>query len=471
MVTVTKTDIALLAHLYRRAGFGATRAQLEQQATRPYGDVVEDLVNPERFPEPDDELLQRYYPHLHANKDNPGVWNGRWFYRMINSERPLEEKMTLFWHGVFATGWTKSEHTPTMVDHMQMLRSNGLANFRTLLLELARNPAMIYWLDNSENHGDSINENFGREILELFSMGIGNYTEDDIKNAARAFTGWSFTQPLPLYPFGHYGSQFRYLPQDHDDGEKTFLGHTGNFNGEDIIEIIVKQDATARFICRHLYNFFVADEPQVPSWSIEPPQDEAAVQVLVDAFHDSDGDIRHVMKTLFNSEFFKKARYTHVKSPAEFVAGTLKLAGAYREVDLGLNELEGTLIAMGQKLMDPPSVEGWHTGKEWVDGGTLTERVNYAVGIFSDASKPGIAEIVSRIKADGSPVSPDSFVDQAVELMGPVNVADTTRQSLADTAAEEGDLKFGTKKESEQSERRIVRMLQLIVASREFQFA
>jgi uncharacterized protein (DUF1800 family) len=471
MVTDTKTDIALLAHLFRRAGFGATRSQLEQLASRSYEDIVEDLVNPERLPELDDEVLQRFYPHLAANKDNPGVWNGRWFYRMVNTERPLEEKMTLFWHGVFATGWTKSEHTPSMIDHIQMLRDNCLASFSKLLVELARDPAMIYWLDNCENHGDSINENFGREILELFSMGIGNYSEDDIKNAARAFTGWSFTQPLPLYPFGHFDSEFLFKPEDHDDGEKTFLGVTGNLNGEDIVEIISKQEATARFISRHIYNFFVADEAQVPAWSIQPPVDEAAIQILVDAFRDSDGDIRHVMRTLFNSEFFKQARYTHVKSPAEFVAGTLKLAGAYRVVEPGLNTLEATMIAMGQKLMDPPSVEGWHTGKEWIDGGTLTERVNYAVEVISDASNPGVAEIIDRIKGDGSEVEPESFVDQAVEMMGPVNVADVTRQSLVDTAEEEGNLTFGSDGESENSERRIIRMLQLIVASREFQFA
>ncbi len=471
MVTETKTDIALLAHLYRRAGVGATRAELEKQAARSYEEVVEDIVNPERLPEPDDEIIKRFYPHLFANQDNPAVWNGRWFYRMVNTERPLEEKMTLFWHGVFATGWTKSEHTHSMVDHMQMLRENCLANFRVLLLELSKDPAMIYWLDNCENHGDSINENYGREILELFSMGIGNYSEDDIKAAARAFTGWSFTQPLPLYPFGHYGSKFRYIPEDHDDGEKTFLGHTGNLNGEDVIDIIVKQEATARFISRHIYNFFVADEPQVPAWSIQPPNDPAAIDTLVKAFMDSDGDIRHVMRTLFNSEFFKQARYTHVKSPAEFVAGVLKLSGAYSDVVPGLAALEGTMIAMGQKLMDPPSVEGWHTGKEWIDGGTLTERVNFAVELFSDADKAGVREIIDGIKGDGSAIDAETFVDRAVELMGPVNVADVTRQSLIDTAAEDGDLKFGSGSESEESERRIIKMLQLIVASREFQFA
>ena len=465
-----KTDTALIAHLFRRAGFGATVDELERRSAQPYEEIVEDLVNPERFPEPDDELIRRFYPHLAGNKDNPAVWNGRWFYRMINSQRPLEEKMTLFWHHVFATGWTKSEHTPTMVDHMEMLRRNGLAKFSTLLVELSRDPAMIYWLDNCENHGSSINENYGREILELFSMGIGNYTEDDINNAARAFTGWTFKQPLPLYPFGHYDSAFEYRPEDHDDGEKTFLGHTGNFNGEDIIEIIVKQEATARFVCRHIYNFFVVDEPQVPAWSITPPQDEKAVRTLVDAFMRSGGDIRSVMRTLFNSDFFKQARYRRVKSPTEFIASTLKLAGAYREPGPGLADLEAAATAMGQKLMDPPSVEGWHTGKEWIDGGTLTERVNFAVGVVSDTSKPGVRMIIDRLRGDGKPVPPEKFVSAAVELMQ-VQVTDVTGESLLEFAREEGDLAFGAPDEAKRSEQRIVRMLQLIVASREYQFA
>ena len=129
MTTASTTDLALMAHLLRRAGFGVDRDQLERYAEKSYEDVVDDLLNPERFDEPEDEVLSRFYPHLHANKDNPAVWNGRWFYRMVNTERPLEEKMTLFWHGVFATGWTKSEHTPTMVQHIQMLRTNGIANF------------------------------------------------------------------------------------------------------------------------------------------------------------------------------------------------------------------------------------------------------------------------------------------------------------------------------------------------------
>ncbi|MFW6174649.1 MAG: DUF1800 domain-containing protein [Chloroflexota bacterium] len=465
-------QLALTAHLLRRAGFGASLEELEEYASKPYEAIVEDLVNPERFPDVEDDVLARYYPHLGANEDNPGVWNGRWFYRMVNTRRPLQEKMTLFWHHVFATGWTKSEHTPTMVQHIEMLRRNCLGNLRTLLLEISKDPAMIYWLDNCENHNGAINENYGRELLELFSMGIGNYTEDDIKSVARAFTGWTFEQPLPLYPYGHYPARFVYRPEDHDEGEKTFLGHTGNFNGEDIIDIIVRQEATARFISRHIYNFFVADEPQVPAWSVTPPQDPEAIQTLMKAYFDSDADIRSVMRTLFNSDFFKEAQHKRVKCPAEFIAGTLKLSGDYRgSVDQGLVSLDAASRVMGQSLMDPPTVEGWHTGREWIDGGTLTERVNFAVNRVKDTSKPGPAAIVKRISADRKPISPREFVDLCLDLAGPMEVSEETYEPLLDFAREGGDLTFGTEEERQKSEERIGQMLTLIVATREYQFA
>ena len=470
MAARPKTDVPLISHLMRRAGFGATSDELEEMSSRSYEDLVEDLVHFERSPELVEDVLSRFYPQLWANKDNPDVWNGRWFFRMINTKRPLEEKMTLFWHHVFATGWTKSEHTPTMVDHIQMLRANCLTDFSSLLVGLSRDPAMIYWLDNCENHGGAINENYGRELPELFSMGIGNYTEHDIKAAARAFTGWTFKQPMPLYPFGHYDSMFKYDSRDHDDGVKTFLGQTGRFNGEDIIKIIVRQEATARFVSRHLYNFFVADEPQVPSWSVTPPQDPAAVEALAKSFLDSNGDMRVVMQDLFDSDFFKQARFRKVKSPADFIAGTLKLAGTFRQVEPGLTALEPASVAMGQKLMDPPSVEGWHTGKEWIDGGTLTERVNFAVGEVGNMARPGVRLIANQIRGDGSPLPPADCVRKALELAGQLTVSDVTHQSLLDFAQTEGDLTFGSPEEAAKSERRIVRLLQLIVASREYQF-
>ena len=470
MTTVTTTDLSLMAHLLRRAGFGSDRAELERYAERSYEDVVDDLLNPDRFEEPEDEVLARFYPHLQANKDNPAIWNGRWFYRMINTDRPLEEKMTLFWHGVFATGWTKSEHTPTMVDHIQMLRTSGMENFRTLLLGISRDPAMIFWLDNNENHGTAINENYGREILELFSMGIGNYSEDDIKNAARAFTGWTYEQPIPLYPFGHFDVNFRFKADDHDASEKTFLGHTGNFDGEDIIDIIAKQEATARFIGRHLYNFFVADEAQVPAWSIEPPANPQAIDDLAKTWMESDADIRAVMRTLFTSDWFKEARFTHVKSPTEFVAGVLKLSGEFAEPAPNLHKLEATIVTMGQKLMDPPSVEGWHTGKEWIDGGTLTERINYAVDTLNDPEKPGVKAIIDRVRASGQ-VMPSELVSQLLELVGSLEVDAATGDALIAHAESEGELDWSSASAIKASTTRVVRMLILVVATREYQFA
>jgi len=463
--------LALMAHLLRRAGFGASREELEAYAARPYEEVVEELIHPERMPDLDDDVLARYYPHLGANTDNPPSWNGRWIWRMVNSKRPLEEKMALFWHHVFATGWTKSEHTPTMVRHIDMLRRNGLANFRTLLLDLSRDPAMIYWLDNNENHARSINENYGREILELFSMGIGNYTETDIKECARAFTGWTFEHAIPLYPYGHYDSKFVYRAEDHDDGEKTFLGHTGRLNGEDIVDIIAQQEATARFISRHLYNFFVADEQQVPAWSVTDPVDPAAIKTLMTAFKDSDADMRSVMRVLFNSDFFKGARFTRVKAPIELVAGVIKLAGTHRGVEPGLTAFDGATRVMGQTLMDPPTVEGWHTGKEWIDGGTLTERINFAVTQLSDMKKPGPSAIMRRLEELDRPLESAEVVDTILDLVGPLEVQPETRAALVDFADQVGEINFGSDENRQKSEERVGRLLRLTVASREYQFA
>ncbi len=322
-------DISLLAHLMRRAGFGSTRADLENLSKKSYEDVVDDLLHPDRFPEVEQDVLKRYYLEL-SYTDALGLWVGEWIYRMINSERQLQEKGALFWHHVFATGWYKGEHTPTMLQQLAMFREHGMGNLRTILVELAKDPAMNYWLDNCENHSDQPNENWGRELLELFSMGVGHYTEVDIKNASRAFTGWTFTQPIPLYPYGHYQAHFKYLEEDHDDSEKTFLGETGNFNGEDIVDIVVRQEATARFICRHMYNFFVADEPQVPAWELEGPNNPEAIDELVKAYFDSDGDMRAVLSAMFNSEHCKASRYQKVKSPAVLVAGIINLVGTYR---------------------------------------------------------------------------------------------------------------------------------------------
>ena len=463
------TDLALIAHLMRRAGFGATREELEEYAEQSYEDIVEDLLHPERFPEVADDIVVRYWMELN-NPDSVEPWNTRWLYRMVNTERPLEEKMALFWHHVFATSVGKSEHGPSSKAQIDLFRQNAVSDMRAILVDLAKDPAMIHWLDNSENHSDQPNENWGRELLELFSMGVGNYTEEDIKMASRAFTGWTFIQPIPLDPYGRYPSEFIYREDDHDDSEKTFLGHSGRFDGEDIIDIIVKQPATARFISRHLYNFFVADEPQVPSWNDVPPRDPDAVDALCDVYFESDGDVRAMLRLLFNSDFFKDARFAKVKSPAELVAGTIKLAGTHTFPEPSLHGAPAAAGLMGQHLMTPPTVEGWHTGREWIDCGTLAERVNFAVNELADQTLPGVRAIADRLASEESALTPDEFVDQTLDLMGPMTVESHTREALLDYANSGGDLRFGTDEEREKSSARVGRMVQFIVASVDYQF-
>ena len=469
---MSNSDLALISHLMRRAGFGATRAELEELNTRAYEDVVEELIHPEQVEDLEEDALKRYNLEL-SYLDAVQLWAGRWVWRMINSSRPLEEKMALFWHHVFATAWYKSEHSPSIIGQIDMLRDVGMTDLRTILQELAKDPAMNYWLDNCENHAGQPNENWGRELLELFSMGVGNYSEDDIKNAARAFTGWTFTQPIPLYPHGYYTSAFQFIPEDHDDGEKTFLGRSGNLNGEDIIDIVVQQEPTYRFIARHLYNFFVADEPQVPAWHIEPPNDPEAIDALVKAFQENDGQIRPVLRTLFNSEFFKQAQFQKVKNPAELVAGTLKLVGNYDVIPApgqSVGALSGATTLMGQALLNPPTVEGWHTGHEWIDGGTLNERVNFAVNQFNDTSAPGVQEIISRL-ANDSTLAPEQLVERCLDLIGPMEVGEETRTALSAYADSVGDIDLSSDQAKTDNAGKVARMLQLIVASREYQFA
>ena len=448
---------ALLAHLMRRAGVGATQDELATLAGRAYEEVVEDLLHPDRFPEVSDDVLFRYYPQM-TSPDTTTASAGRWVYRMVNTQRPLEEKMALFWHHVFATAWFKGEHMLSMADQIQAFRERGLGKMRDLLIALSRDPAMIYWLDNCENHADAPNENYGRELLELFSMGIGTYDETDVKMAGRAFTGWTFEQPIPLYPHGGYPARFVYRPEDHDDSEKTFLGETGPFNGEDVVDIIVRQEATARFISRHLYNFFVADEPQVAAWSVQEPNDPDAIDQLASVFLETEGDLRKVMRTLLTAEFFKRARFAKVKSPAEFVAGVLKLSGTLVDPTPLMGALQGAMGAMGQKLMDPPSVEGWHTGKEWIDGGTLMERVNFAVQQVGNPGAPGTQALAARL-ANGGSSPAETLVDGCLEAAGPLEASDETREALLE-GAEAGD-----------HDERVARMLTLVVATPEYQFA
>ena len=470
---MANNDIQLMAHLMRRAGFGAPYEELEARAAKGYEATVEELLRADENLDWEEDLARRHMIGGHLGNAMPEI-QGYWMQRMISTTRPLREKMTLFWHTILCSGDSKIDHPETMDTHIDMVRENALGRYPDLLVALSRDPGMIIYLDNRYSHKDSINENYGRELLELFSMGVGNYTEDDIKMAARAFTGWTLAPAMSsALPYQRHAFKFQYDPEDHDDGEKVFLGQRGRFNGDDIINIIARQPATARFIARHLYDFFVADEVQVPAWQTTPPRDPAAVNVLADAYLQSNYDIRSVLRVLFNSGFFKDESvwYARVKSPVVVVVGTMRLVSDHLTPAPGIESLVGEAGGMGQILLNPPSVEGWHGGKEWINSGALVNRVNFVANRVGDLSLPGVQRIVARLGDNTEPISPSDFVDGCLELMGSMRVEEDTRHALIAHVERGGPLGRDTEEERTSFGSKVGELLQLIASSREYQFA
>ncbi len=471
---MSNQDIELMAHLMRRAGFSATRDELEEYVARGYDAVVEDLLHPSDPQNMPDDLIRRRHTNHHELRDLGGA-GAYWIYRMVTTRCPLEEKIALFFHSLFATGYSKLNQARSLLNQIDMFRRNGLGNFRDLLIEVSKDPAMIVWLDNINNHQGAVNENYGRELLELFSMGIGNYTEDDVKECAKAFTGWTLGNAEymavragkdSIWPYSRIAWHFDYRDYDHDDSEKTFLGETGRFNGQDVIDIIVKQEATARFICTRLFQFFAADEVG--------DEGDAVIQSMMTSYFDSGYEIRSVLRTLFTSEYFKSdgARFARMKAPVEVVAGAVRQAGSYRTPTLGAEQLAAQAGFMGQGLLQPPSVEGWHEGTEWIESGSLVERVNFAAQEISDVSKPGVRAIIERLANDnGGVLSPEELVDRCLDLLGLTPASEDTRVSLIEYARMHGSVDLRGHQQGDEAEQRVGEVLRLVASSREFQLA
>lgn len=472
---MSNQDFALLAHLMRRAGFGATRDELEAYAAQGYTATVDELLNPGDPEVMPDDIIRRYHVDQSELRQLDGA-GANWLYRMITTKCPLEEKIALFWHGLFATGYSKLNQARALLNQIDMFRNHGLGRFDNLLVELSKDPAMLLWLDNTDNHNGAINENYGRELLELFSMGIGNYTEDDIKECSRAFTGWTLgnaeymavrASKDSIWPYSRIAWHFQFRDWDHDDGEKTFLGETGNFNGEDIIGIIARQQATARFVCTRLFQFFAADEVDGDS--------EQVIEAMMQSYFDSGYEIRAVLRTLFLSDYFtsNKARYARVKGPVELLVGAIRQAGSYRTPTLGVHSLAYQGFFMGQGLLQPPSVEGWHEGMEWIDSGSLVERVNFVAQELSSLDKPGVRAIIDRLAGEnGGTLTPEQLVDQCLDLLGPVAVENDTRTALVDFAAAGGGaLNLSGHQPGDDAEQRVSNVLRVIASTREYQLA
>ena len=305
-------------------------------------------------------VVDKFFYGLYSNgieTQRLGLW---WANRMLATRRPLEEKLTLFWHGHFATGENKVRDYRMVLQQNEMFRARASGKFRDLLVGILKDPAMLVYLDNGENIKKHPNENFGRELLELFTMGVGNYTERDVREAARAFTGWT-----------NDVLTFKFDKEQHDSGQKTFLGRSGPFDGEDIVDAILAQNVTAEFVAAKIYRFFVREEIEAPLKA-----------ELGRSYRESGYQMKPLLKRLFLSkDFYSPATVaTQIKSPVQLVVSTYKKM-ALREVPT-IPDFGRMTSSLGQSLFDPPNVAGWAGGRTWITPSTLLNRGNLFRGVL-----------------------------------------------------------------------------------------
>ncbi len=350
-----------IAHLLRRAGFGASQAELDRYVGMGTTAATQSLLN---FQKTSNSQLDGQLPTIDpmgGKTVTAAAIQGWWLQRMVQTARPLEEKMTLFWHGLLTSGLDKSGPAQ-MFTQNQLFRQMALANFDDLLKAVSKDPAMMVYLDTETNRKGKPNENYARELMELFTTGIGHYTETDVQESARSFTGWTLRGGAQL----RLDTQSLFVARYHDSGQKTFIGKTGNFTGDDIVEMLVPLRATAERLSARLFSFFAYPNPEAD-----------IVHHLADTFQNSRYNVGSVVKEIFAMDAFysTKAYRSLIKSPAELVAQTLKATGSNAK---GYTAAAAAMAPMGQVLFYPPNVAGWPAGTSWVNSSTLLNRLNFA---------------------------------------------------------------------------------------------
>lgn len=354
-----------IKHLYARAAFGISFPELQKMNGWNMRRAVTKLFNDSEkwddLKQSGDEHIQKLKPagalseeekkeRIRTARQNVRLLNTTWLEKMSSSEAQLREKLTLFWHGHFAC----RSANPIFLQQLNNIhRKHALGDFRTMLIEVSQSPAMLQFLNNQQNRKGKPNENFARELMELFTLGRGNYTETDIKEAARAFTGWGYNQK----------GQFQFRPVLHDEGQKTFFGKTGNFDGADIIDQILEKPEAANFIARKLYAFMVSDTV-----------DEARVKELGAHFYNSKYDISALLKKMLTADWFYEPQLigTKIKSPVELLVGLNRQFHVRYQNPAALLRFQS---ALGQVLFYPPNVAGWPGGRNWIDSSSLMVRL------------------------------------------------------------------------------------------------
>lgn len=388
-------------HLLCRAGFGGMIAEVEELAEAGLDAAVDSLVEFDRIPTTpvrpdmfdkdivrpgnaeerrevqrarqggDESVLERFRMQIQmrqrADRQQIGSIQEWWLQRILSTPRPLEEKMTLFWHGHFATNYRGTEDSYHMFLQNQLFRRHALGNFADLCFGIIRDPAMLRFLNNDRNRRQAPNENFARELMELFTLGEGNiYTERDIKEAARALTGYTFDD-----------DEFVFRREWHDTASKRFMGQMGVFDGDDIVRIILSKAVVAQFICMKLYRYFVNDAVTLSR------EAQAVIREMAAELTRSKGELRPVLKAVFRSQHFYETRHLGgmIKSPVQVLAEAVRTLGL---PVTNVRPLVAALAAMGQNLFFPPSVKGWEIGRSWINTSTLFARQNVFLMLLRD---------------------------------------------------------------------------------------
>jgi len=414
-------------HLLLRAGFGGTPDQIRALADWGVEKSVDYLLDYEEVPDADKPLPDSFdrnimrpasreerqkYMNAQSRRDEDALAAFRlrrqqaqrndrrqmrelqkwWLARMISSPRPMQEKMTLFWHGHFATSYRTIENSYHMFMQNQLFRTRALGSFADLLSQIIRDPAMLAYLDNNDSNKGKPNENLARELMELFSLGEGNYSERDIKEGARALTGYSFNDDAFIFNSGN-----------HDTGRKSILGYSGTFDGDGFVTAILKQRACSMFICRKLYKFFAAEIDTTARERDLPKDASRAIADMERAFRGSRFTVKPAMRELFLSEHFYSDAVVReqIKSPIELIVGTVRsLNTPVRDMSVLLDALD----LMGQNIFFPPSVKGWDGGRSWINTSTLFVRQNILAYLLTGKMPQGYDALADSEQFDPMPL-------------------------------------------------------------------
>ncbi len=407
-------DRARAAHLYRRAAFGATPFDIERALDEGLEATVDRLLD---LTVPNDALDARLSRQTDLDLTKVGGILRWWAIRLAWSARPLEERMTLFLHDHFATAISKVGQPEPMLEQNQLLRSHALGNFTTLTTDIARDTAMLIWLDNFTNVKDHPNENFGRELLELFLLGHGNYSEEDVASAAKAFTGWTISRNT---------RRFIFVDRLHDHSQKTFLGSTGDWDGDDIVRMACSEVAHARFLAEKLYFFFVHEHAE-----------ESVLEQFANVYRDAGTELRPLVRAILTSEemYTEHVMWSKVKSPADHAITALRQLAI--DDDRAARVAGTAMAAEGQTLFNPPDVAGWDGGMQWINSASLLTRMNFGAPLLNWFDP-------ARFLEGSSWSTAAELVDVYLDRLGPLDVPAATRLALEGYVAPGGALPSGS---------------------------